>query len=326
MLCLSLFVMLMATSYLREASMSKVIKFEGQEYSFPDDATDGEMSVALSKLNVQTKSTEPQSNKEDEAAFEETYFAQPSDSGDKQFSGREVVKTDNPVPERKTNDSNRKTNESTAAPTVQGRVSQFEQEPLNEDQRVFRDKIVKIESGGLSQPYARTGIAPKKRKVGDKPRTGDGSSAYGPAQITRGLMVNYLANKGKMFTDSEVQAMLEMVDRQKVSLIIGGNDRADYSAGGTHAAYGEFMADAYGYETTEEFLDAFDYGGDLGLSEDRKFKLQYENFSRKMLKDTLKEAKGDQLLAASVWHGGSKWKTAKSKGDTKLYREKFNRL
>lgn len=266
--------------------MPQQINFEGQEYTFPDDASNEEISTALGKLNVQVKSTEPKTDQKEEDAL----FQQSEES--------ELLADEN-------------------APTTK-RVSDFKQESLNPEERTFRDKIVEVETGGLSNKYARTSIKPKD---GEK-----GSSAYGPAQITKGLLVEFLTKRGKMFTDDEVKAMLELVDRQKVSLKIGGRDRADYEEGGTHAAYGAHMAEQYGYDTVEEFLEAFDYAGDLGLSKDTKFKLQYENFSRKMLKATLKDAKGDQLLAASVWHGGEKWKTSSSKGDTARYRDKFNRI
>lgn len=287
--------------------MAKKVMFEGQEYAFPDDATDSEMSTALGKLNIQVKSTEPKTSAEDENALFAKQDEQqaPSTGGDVQ-------------PQGGANESSRNASEGATDTASQSRVSSLKQESLNEDERIFRDKIVKIESGGLAQPYARTGIRPEGGQ--------SGSSAYGPAQITKGLIVNYLTKRGKLFEDSEVEAMLNLMDRQKVALKIGGRDRESYEKGGSNAAYADFMAEQYGYDTVEEFLDAFDYSGDLGLSKDNQFKLQYENFSRKMLKDTLKEAKGDQLLAASVWHGGENWKTAASKGDTKRYRDKFERL
>lgn len=293
--------------------MSKQVQFEGSEFTFPDDASNEEIITALGTVDMPIKSTEPKTNKDNEVKYEEL-FAQPSDSGDKQFSDREVVIADNP---RQGTDV--KGDDKTATPVVSGRVSRsFESESLSPDEKTFRDSIIKIETGGVDNPFIRTTVKPKDGQ--------SGSSAYGPAQITRGLLVDYLANKRKMFTPQEVDMLLDLTDRQKVSLIIGGRDRQAYSKGGSNAAYGSFMASAYGYEDVEEFLDDFDYGGTLGLGEDPQFKLHYENIARKMLKQTLKDAGGDAKEAASVWHGGANWKTASSKADTKRYREKFDKL
>jgi hypothetical protein len=311
----------MATSYSSEVNMSKQVQFEGGDYTFPDDATQEEIIGALSEIDFPIKAVEDETTKEDEASYEEL-FATPSDSGDKQFSDREVVKADNPL--QRDNQQNDGTNvkgaDKTAASTTPGRVSRsFESESLSKDERVFRDSIVQVETGGVDNAYIRTTVKPKKGEAG--------SSAYGPAQITRGLLVTYLANRRKLFKPSEIDMLLDLTDRQKVSLIIGGTDRKAYSRGGSNAAYGAFMADAYGYDDVEEFLDDFDYGGTLGLGVDANFKVQYENVARKMLKQTLKDAGGDQLEAASVWHGGTNWRKSKAhRKYTDQYRMKFGKL
>lgn len=186
---------------------------------------------------------------------------------------------------------------------------------LNKKQQTFRDTIAKVETGGIEDPFIRTQAKPSGKQ--------SGSSAYGTFQITKGLIKSYSANKPKMFEEGELAAMATLQERQQVALMIGGRDRQKFETGGSEYPRTRVMMQKFGYENSKDFLDAFDYGGDYGLKDDNEFQLQYEGFSRKMLNDTLKQAGGDQLEAASRWHGGSGWAKAKSKKDTNIYREKF---
>lgn len=194
------------------------------------------------------------------------------------------------------------------------RVREQELPVMNAKLQGFHERITSIETGKLEETFIRTQV------------NGSGSSAYGPVQITRGLVMGYMKNKSKLFTVPEREAMLEMAERQRISLKIGGSDITKHQRGGSEHAQARVWAKRYGYETVDEFLTAFDYGGDFGLADDEDFALKYESFSRKMLQDTLKGAKGDEMEAASRWHGGMAWSTAKSKKGTKAYREKYQAL
>ena len=194
------------------------------------------------------------------------------------------------------------------------RAREDELTDMNPKLKGFSERITSIESGGLDETFIRTGL------------TGSGSSAYGPVQITRGLISGYLKNKPTLFSTKDVAAMHELAERQRIGLKIGGSDLPRYSKGGSDHAQAKVWAKRYGYETVDEFLTAFDYGGDYGLAGDADFELQYESFSRKMLADHLKGAKGDEVLAAQRWHGGLDFATAKSKGNTKAYKKKYETL
>lgn len=186
--------------------------------------------------------------------------------------------------------------------------------PLNKKQQSFRDKIANIETGGLENPYIRTKARPSGKQ--------SGSSAYGTFQITKGLLKQHLKN-GKAFEESELDAMRTLEERQQVAVLIGGRDRPKFELGGSQYAQSRMLMKKYGFEDVTTFLDAFDYGGDFGLSEDDEFQMQYEQFGRKMLNSALRKAGGDELEAASVWHGGAGWKKAKSIKDTNKYRDKY---
>ena len=204
------------------------------------------------------------------------------------------------------------------------RAREEELPPMNAKLEGFYNRITTIEADP-NTPWIRTKVKPVAPEPGGKQEPG--STAYGPRQITRGLVAGYLKNKRSLFTEKEIEAMNEMAERQRISSIIGGDvDRPKHSAGGVNAAQGEMFAKRFGFETVDEFLTAFDYGGDLGLSEDVDFKMQYESFSRKMLQDHLKGAKGDEMEAAARWHGGLEWSTAKSKKGTAAYRKKYQAL
>lgn len=186
--------------------------------------------------------------------------------------------------------------------------------PLNTKQQSFRDKIAHIETGGLDNPYIRT----KARPAGKQ----SGSSAYGTFQITKGLLKQFI-KKDKMFEEDELKAMSKLEERQQVAVLIGGRDRARFELGGSDHAQSRMLMKRFGFEDNKSFLDAFDYGGDFGLTDDDEFQMAYESFGRKMLNNTLRRAGGDELEAASVWHGGANWKKAKSIRDTNKYREKY---
>lgn len=185
---------------------------------------------------------------------------------------------------------------------------------LSAPQEQFRANIQKIETGGLDSEWTRTHVPDSS------------STAYGPYQITGGLVQLYLRNKAKIFNDAELEAMQELHKRQRIAIKIGGKSRPLYERGGGNHAQAKRWAKEFGFEDVNTFLTAFDYKGDYGLSEDVEFQYQYENFSRKMLQQHLSDAKGDAHEAASVWHGGTSWSKGKHKKDTDIYRSKYNTL
>lgn len=185
---------------------------------------------------------------------------------------------------------------------------------LNAKQEAFRANIQKIETGGMPSEWTRTNVK------------GSASTAYGTYQVTRGLLNGYLDTKRALFTEEEQGAMEELVRRQSIAIAVGGKDRAKYEAGGANHAQAKLWAKDFGYASVGDMLDDFDYGGSYGLEGDVEWQMHYENFSRKMLVDHLKQTGGDALEAASLWHGGTNWKKAKHKKDTEVYRRKYQTL
>lgn len=185
---------------------------------------------------------------------------------------------------------------------------------LNDQQKRFAQTIRTIETGGVENPYIRTKAA------------GTGSSAYGPVQITKSLLESTLSKTPDLFTDAERAAMEDLVLRQKIALAVGGSDRAKYARGGVKMAQGAAWASKFGFADVDSFLNAFDYGGDFGLSQDSNFQVLYESVAEKLLVSHLDEAGGDELEAASRWHGGRGWKNAPSRKQTDIYRQRYQKL
>lgn len=192
---------------------------------------------------------------------------------------------------------------------------QFPELPtLNLNERMFVDTIAEIETGGLSNKFIRTKV------------NGSGSSAFGRYQITHGLLSGTIAQSPDLFEEAELRAAQELVERQEISLAVGGSDIPKYQAGGERHHQAKLWASKYGYDDVNEFLTAFDYGGDFGLGDNAEFQNLYEGFARKMLLKELKGADNDPIEAASRWHGGLKWRKAKSRKTTDKYREKYKAI
>ena len=185
---------------------------------------------------------------------------------------------------------------------------------LNPQQRKFVDTIRTIETGGVENPFIRTQAA------------GTGSSAYGPWQITKSLLQSTLKARPDLFDENERAAMTDLTQRQAVALAVGGSDRRHYGRGGRHQTQGAAWAKKYGFADVDSFLEAFDYGGDLGLGNNVDFQVLYENVAHKLLVQQLEETGGDELEAASRWHGGRGWKSASSRQQTDLYRKRYKKL
>ena len=266
--------------------MTQQVEFEGTTHEFPDDFTEDEISSSL-------------------ASFDTGGIA-PTEQ-----QGTSVMEDGIHQPELQTISAEE---EAELFPDSDLRAQTEELPSMNAKVQGFRERITTIETGALDETFIRTQVK------------GSSSSAYGPVQITRGLIGNYLKNKPQLFSDSDKAAMNELAERQRIALKIGGEALPRYSKGGSEHAQARVWAKRYGYETVEEFLTAFDYGGDYGLADDDDFALAYESFSRKMLQDHLKGAKGDEVLAAQRWHGGMDFATAKSKKGTAAYKKKYEAL
>ena len=187
---------------------------------------------------------------------------------------------------------------------------------LTKDQQDFAEVIAQVETGGLKNRSIRTKARPGIGSV-------KGSSAYGTYQITRGLLRGSIANKTVDFSQQELNAAQELMNRQEIGLAIGGRDRKNYQAGGARHGLAQRWAKQYGYENdVESFLNDFDYGGTYGLAEDADFQVLYESMARKLLNKTLKDAGGDVVQAAGVWHGGPKGAGA----STEMYKNKVRRI
>ena len=184
---------------------------------------------------------------------------------------------------------------------------------LNEKESKFAERIKTIETGGVKNPFIRTKAV------------GSGSSAYGTYQITKGLLSSVLSN-GKLLDEEEAEAMQDLVERQKVALKVGGSDLNNYKEGGKLAAQGRKYASQFGYDDVNTFLEDFDYGGTLGLSDNENFKMLYEQVAHKLLAQTLNETNGDEAEAAARWHGGNGWAKASSRPLTEQYINKYNKL
>lgn len=185
---------------------------------------------------------------------------------------------------------------------------------LTDQQKRFVSNIRTIETGGVENPFIRTKAA------------GTGSSAFGPVQITKGLLESTLQGQPQLFSETERAAMEDLVLRQKVALAVGGSDRSRYAPGGVKMAQGAAWAKKFGFADVQSFLNAFDYGGDFGLGQNSDFQLHYESVAEKLLLAQLEETGGDELEAASRWHGGKGWKNASSRKHTDIYRQRYQKL
>jgi hypothetical protein len=140
----------------------------------------------------------------------------------------------------------------------------------------FLKAIRAQETGGLADPWIRTSVYDS------------GSTAYGPYQVTKGLNDTYLRNSRDLFTEEEAAALQQLVERQALAAKVGGSkDRKKAAASG---------------KFSKEQLDAYDYGGSLGIPD--KARPHIESAQKKMLLDVYKRNGGDFHAAALEWHGG----------------------
>lgn len=270
------------------SSLMSTVVFHGKEFKFPEGTSQQQMEQVLSEYVV-------------------------SQGGASQF----IPRPDSDAAMRSENTALTPTQSYVAAPQ-EGVEPEVVQSPisLTNDQQGFADVIAEVETGGLSNRSIRTKVRPGRGST-------KGSSAYGKYQITRGLLSGTIRNAQVTFSEQELAAANELMNRQEIGLAIGGRDRVNYQAGGSRHSLAQRWAKEYGYEgDVESFLNDFDYGGTYGLAEDADFQVLYESMARKLLNKTLKDAGGDVVKAAGVWHGGPKG-AGKS---TEMYKQKVRRL
>jgi len=171
--------------------------------------------------------------------------------------------------------------------------------------------IAEIETGPFINKNIRTTYQPEA-----------GSSAWGKWQITMGLLENVIEGGHVDFTVKEMRAIEKLLERQGVALLVGGRDRKLYEFTGEYYAMADYWAELYGYESVDAFLDDFDYGGTLGLANDKEFLALYTSVAKKLLALTLKQADGDLVEAAGIWYSGLGNRGPK----IEKYKEKFSRL
>jgi len=296
--------------------MAQAIKFQDKVYNFPDTATRSQILEFLQiKASGSIAKPDFPITEEDEAIIGEavekqsTFFER---EGIRATPVRGAVEAALQISKQGLADQPAAPIEKPTAPSAVS-VPAGPELAMTTKQATHYDVIKKIEVGDREQPFIRTTVAPTKPKE-------RGSTAYGPLQITSGLLGGYLKTRLKLFTNNEAQAMRLLRERQEIAIKVGGKfDRPKFEKGGAQRAWADSQAEAMGYETTKDFLDAFDYGGNYGLHTDKTFMKLYDNFSKKMLNDVLKLAKGIGVDAAAIWHGGPDWKTSKHAASTKAY-------
>lgn len=175
----------------------------------------------------------------------------------------------------------------------------------------FAALIAEIETGPFTNKNIRTTYQPER-----------GSSAWGKWQVTMGLLENVIQGGHIDFTVKEMQAIEKLLERQGVALLVGGRDRELYEHTGEYYALTDYWAELYEYDSIEAFLDDFDYGGTLGLANDKEFLAMYTSVAKKLLALTLKQAEGDLVEAAGVWYGG----LGNTGPEIDRYKKKFSEL
>lgn len=158
------------------------------------------------------------------------------------------------------------------------------------DFETFHDIIRKKESDP-ENPFIRTGVRPEP---GER-----GSTAYGPLQTTRGRVGTMLTQLSDVLTKEEVSALTLLRSKQKLASKYGGSDRYKYE-------------DPKGPDfKSKEFLDMYDYGGSLGIT-DTGVQSAIASAQKKELLRHFEKHGEDVGKAAAAWHGGDSWETSKN--------------
>ncbi len=173
---------------------------------------------------------------------------------------------------------------------VRNYATMMQEQPVQSQPKDILDAVYKAfshaETGSVDNPWIRT-----KAK-------GTFSSAFGPVQVTGGMLKTYLKKK-KLFT------------KEQYDFIKRWNEESD-----------KFLA----HDKGEVDDPNYGYGGqgNIILSEDDK-KL-YEEVTKIFLADTVKRNKGNPKMMAREWHFGVGGKHDKSKKNPSYERKFLNAL
>ena len=131
------------------------------------------------------------------------------------------------------------------------------------------DAVAVAETGGEEDPFVRTRFAPE-----------EGSTAYGPVQITATLASDYLKRKSNLFTREEKDYLKRFLSQAK-------------------------LFNKYGREPDKEGYDSrYDYGGSGDLTSDQDRAL-YRRVAEKMLADVYKRNNGNLDKTLKEWRFGA---------------------
>ena len=148
-------------------------------------------------------------------------------------------------------------------------------------------RIIREKESDPNTPFIRTRFKPKL-----------GSTAYGPLQTTGQRVDTMLSKLSDDLTERETEALKLLRDRQKLAAKYGGSDRQKYE----DPTKSNFKS--------KEFLDMYDYGGNLGIT-DPEIHYLIESAQKKELLRHYKNHGRDFQAAAAAWHGGDNWEDAK---------------
>ena len=151
-------------------------------------------------------------------------------------------------------------------------------------------EVIREKESDKRNPFIRTRYKPK-----------GGSTAYGPLQTTGQRVDTMLKTLKNVLSDEEKSALSLLRERQKLAAKYGGSDRAKYEDPDS----AEFK--------TKEFLDRYDYGGDLGI-DDPVTQSLIESAQVKELRRHFDKYKGDVISAAAAWRGGDNWRSSSDLG------------
>lgn len=196
-------------------------------------------------------------------------------------------------------------------------------------------RIQNAETGSVEDPFIRTKFAPRL-----------GSSAYGPSQITRGLLRDSLDKID--YTPAEREFANHMIDRQTLALRFGYNPNSKSSS--KDDLWRKFQK-AFPKASKAEFKE-LQYGGNLGILRNEEDKATYQSIAKKLFNQQITQfdkAKKpysvdrftdiaeeynltiQDVKAALVWHQGlnkalasNGWKWLKSRGG-KAYLQRMSK-
>ena len=175
--------------------------------------------------------------------------------------------------------------------------------------------ISKAETGSYSDPYIRTVVK------------GSSSAAYGPAQITKGLIDTALDEKNPLHKriknadpDGKLMAYLKKMQKQAdLFLLHGGGSKESGVDENQKAAYEA----KYDKDSAEQVYDAkYDYGGSGDLSAETE---NYEKVAKLMMQHILDKEGMTGEKFVSEWRWGSKDAQSKKRSDAKDYFSKVIR-